>query len=145
MKDCTEYEIKDLTRHNLFEQFIISAFFHLKKTNPEFKTPERFNFFGYIETHRARICLRNGEPVGLLLCQIYPSTFDPTLKILYQDLLYGKPGTKAAKLLLDDFIAFGKANAQHILTMIAKGTNIKGRSLERLGFTKLEELYRMES
>jgi hypothetical protein len=59
-------------------------------------------------------------------------------------LLYGVKGTKAAYLLFKDFIDFGKSNANHIITMICKITNIKPESLLKLGFTEMETLYRLE-
>lgn len=90
------------------------------------------------------LCRRDGKPVGVMLSRLYDSILDPNVRILMQDLLYGKSGTRASKYLLADFIDFGKANANHVISMIGERTNIKGRSLENLGFKKLETLYRLE-
>lgn len=90
------------------------------------------------------VCFRDGKPVGFLLATMGPSIFDPNLKILSQQLLYSIPGTRASLLLLKMFIDFGHVYADHILTTIGTETNIKSSSLERLGFKKLEEKYRIE-
>lgn len=90
------------------------------------------------------ICRKGKELVGFLAASISLSNFDGTTRLLYQDILFAEEGTFAAKYLLDSFIDFGKKNADHILTVIGTGTNIKERSLERLGFQKLETVYRIE-
>lgn len=90
------------------------------------------------------MCFKDDEPVGFLAATIQHSFFDPHVKILYQHLLYSSPGTRASHYLIKEFIDFGKSNANHVITMIGAQTNIKSRSLEKLGFSKLEELYRME-
>lgn len=93
---------------------------------------------------RITICYRNGKPVGLMAARLSESIFDPEVRIFFQDTLYAKSGTRAAKLLLDDFIDFGRSHANHVLTTIGTRTNIRPGSLEKLGFKKLEETYRME-
>lgn len=93
---------------------------------------------------RFMICYRDNAPVGLMVSRLSKSFFDPEIKVLKQILLYGRPGTRAAYLLMQDFIDFGRANADHILTMIGSETNVKRQSLEKLGFQKVEELYRIE-
>ena len=80
-----------------------------------------------------------------MLARLYTSIFDDETKILQQDLLYARPGSRASKVLLDDFIDFGRKHADHILTTIGTETVIKGESLEKLGFSKLETTYRMET
>lgn len=105
----------------------------------------KFKIRIYAFDHRITICRKDGRPVGAMLSRLYGSIFDDGVKILYQDLLYAKPGTRAAKLLMDDFIDFGRSNANHIISAIGEHTNIKRRSLEKLGFKKLEELYRLET
>ena len=98
----------------------------------------------YADHHRLILCRRDQEPVGVMLSRLFPSVLDPKIKILYQDSLFVVPGTRAAKILMDDFLTFGKANADHLITCIGSQTRIKGASLQKLGFTKLEELYRFE-
>ncbi len=79
------------------------------------------------------------------MAQLYPHPFDPDVTVLKQDLLYVIPGyPKATRALLHHFIDFGKAHANECFTMLAMQTNIKPRSLEKLGFTEVETLYRLE-
>lgn len=98
----------------------------------------------YVRHHRVVVCYRNWVPVGVMLSRLFPSIFDRNKVILYQDLLFAEKGTRAAKLLFEDFVDYGKSNANHIITMIAEKTNISPRSLEKRGFKKLETQYRLE-
>lgn len=97
-----------------------------------------------VRDHYLSICYRDDEPVGLMVGTLTGSIFDQKIKILRQITQYAVPGTQAAYWLMQDFIDFGKVNANHILTNIGARTNIKPRSLEKLGFSELETLYRME-
>lgn len=90
------------------------------------------------------VAFRDGAPVGFLLATGFKSFFDRELKILKQQILYATPGTRASYYLLEEFIDFGKSNANHVISSIGTETNIKPRSLERLGFKKFEELFRLE-
>lgn len=106
---------------------------------------ETFDYLDYAINNLLWICRRDGRPVGAMLASIQISVFDPDLTILVQDSLYvPESGNRAAFLLLREFIDFGKSNAKHIITMTASGTNIKARSLEKLGFKELERHYRLE-
>jgi len=97
-----------------------------------------------VEENLAWVCERDGEIVGIMLARLYPSVFDPGKLILFQDLLYVKKDVRrAAYLLLAKFIDFGKTRADHIFTAITDHTNIKGRSLAKLGFSKIQEQYRL--
>ena len=104
-----------------------------------------FDFISYAEKRVFFLCRKNGEPVGIMLCSLFRSGFDRSKTILMQELLYVKsPEFKATYKLLHHFIDFGRSQANHVITMIGLKTNIKARSLEKLGFKKFEELYRME-
>lgn len=98
----------------------------------------------YASRHRFVVCKRDGVIVGVHLSRLAESGFDPDVCIAIQDLIWCAPRTRAAYWLLRDFIDFGKANANHVITMLTPYTNIKPASLERLGFQKLETLYRLE-
>lgn len=83
------------------------------------------------------------NPVGFIAGKMYGSFFDPDTRILFQQILYAeKP--RVTHALLREFIDFGRLHVNHVISCIGEQTNIKQRSLERLGFTKLEEVYRME-
>lgn len=91
------------------------------------------------------ICKRNNEITGHLICRLFESPFDVDTKILYQLAFYAKPDSgRTAYHLFQKFIDIGKKEANHIITMLTSRTNIKPRTLENLGFTELETLYRME-
>lgn len=105
---------------------------------------DKLNIGSISENEYLWVCFRDDEPVGLLLASLGSSFFDRTVRILTQYLLYCKPNTRASYYLLKTFIDFGRLNANHLITMIGSETNIKPRTLERLGFNKLETLYRME-
>lgn len=130
---------EELTTHDLV--FMGRSFYELSE-----RIGHKFNWqnFHLPVGYRLTFCYRDDAPVGYMIARLSGSVFDSTLKVLRQDLLYAKPGTRAARILLNDFIDFGKRNANHVITNIAETTNIKPRSLEKLGFKKLETLYRME-
>ncbi len=103
---------------------------------------KNFNFDRYAKNHYLWVCWREGKPIGLMMAQLYGSVFDPSTKVLYQDLLYCKKSSgRAAFLLMQEFIAFGRANVKMVFTCRAKCTNVKEITLNRLGFQKAEELY----
>lgn len=106
---------------------------------------KNFQFISYVRKNLVWVCKKDDRIVGLMMARLYGSIFDPETKILFQDLLYVKAGApKAAYLLLKCFLDFGKSNADHIFTSTTDKTNIKGQSLERLGFKKIQEQYRLE-
>ncbi len=105
----------------------------------------KFDMLDYARRGMFLVCYRRGQPVGVMLARLYSSVFDPTVTILFQDILYvRKSSGRAAFLLLKAFIDFGRANADLVFTMVTKNSNLKGTSLEKLGFVRAEVLYRME-
>lgn len=115
-----------------------------ERYNGRFKAGN-FDLREYVGRNLVLVCRRDGEVVGILLAQQFRSVFDNHTQILMQDLLYAKPGAIwAARLLLDQFVDFGKRNANHVFTMTTPQANIKGKSLERMGFRKIEEIYALE-
>lgn len=106
---------------------------------------KNFNLYEYAKQHRVVVSRNHdGELVGVMLSRLGFSIFDPSIKVLRQDLLYARPQTRAAHYLIQEFIDFGERNANHIITTINRKTNIKGSTLEKKGFQALEVLYRME-
>lgn len=103
-----------------------------------------FKIWEFIDKHYLSFCYRDHEPVGFLAASLFKSFFDPKCVILKQNVLYSSPGSRASLLLMKDFIDFGKQTANHVITMIGEESNIKPSSLEKLGFRKLEEIYRLE-
>ena len=142
------YTIKKLSSKDLDDPEISLFLVRVGKTaNEIYGDKFQWNSFyinHYIYHHRVVVCFRDWIPVGVMLSRLFPSIFDRNKVILYQDLLFAEKGTRAAKLLFDDFLDFGKSNANHIITMIAEKTNISDRSLRKKGFKKLETQYRLE-
>lgn len=103
-----------------------------------------FDIKAYADKHPLFVCYRDGNPVGFLAATFSNAFFDPKLKYLYQQLLFAFPGTRASHHLLKAFIDFGNKYADHIFTARGLETNIKSSSLERLGFKKTEEIFRIE-
>ena len=88
---------------------------------------------------------RNGEVTGIFVAFLYPSVFDSETKMLQQQLFYVKPDSgRTAFHLFKKFIDIGRLEADHIITTLTSQTNIKPETLEKMGFEKLETLYRME-
>lgn len=97
----------------------------------------------YIKNYYCFVAYRDKVPVGFLLATVAPSMFDVTVTLAEQRVLYSKT-PRATVELLRYFIDFGKASSKHIVTCIGEHTNIKPASLKKLGFTKIEEIYRLE-
>lgn len=91
------------------------------------------------------IAHRDDKILGSILGSLGRAALDPTLKVLYQDQLYVKKSSgRAVYLLMKEFIDYGRANANLVFTCRGKYTNLKGSSLERLGFQETETLYHLE-
>ncbi len=105
---------------------------------------EKFSCEQYVKTGAILLCRREGKPVGLLLMRVMTSVFDNKTKILTHDLLYAEPGTRAAHILFNAYVDFGRRTVDHVTMTIAEHTNIKPRSLEREGFVKLQTVFRLE-
>lgn len=101
-----------------------------------------FDFHTYARENCIWMCRKKGVLVGVLLARLFPCGWDPTNKTLYQDGLFClKSSGKASYLLLKEFIDFGRKEANLVFTCRTKYTNVKEKSLERLGFYKTEELF----
>lgn len=143
----TDYKLIELTKSNIRKYLYPMLDMGQEarhKAGREFKNVD-FNLVKYVteSTTRVVVCEADGRLVGFMFCFLGESLFDSRVKILQQDLLYTK-SKRATYLLLKDFIDFGKRNANHVVTMIGPDTNIKGESLEKLGFKHIESMYRME-
>lgn len=147
MRSSTTYTIAPLEESTLDEEtvrFIVEIMRDLEK-GPYGEVFDPFNFsiarYFAIGGH-VFLARRDGKPVGVLLTRLLTSVFDSNLRILHQDLLYSR-SPRVTKLLMEFLIDFGRRNANHVISMIGAGTNIKPRSLERLGFSQFETLFRL--
>ena len=127
----------------------IAEFFYQEAPNVEKIFDHRFawaefDISSYALHHCVWVCLRAGIPVGIMMAQLFPSIWDGK-KVLMQNLLYCKKSSgRAAYLLMKEFIDFGRAEASLVFTMTTKNTNVKEKSLQRLGFKKVEEHFLLE-
>lgn len=88
---------------------------------------------------------RNGEIRGLHISWLFKSPLDMNTKVLQQQLFFVKPDSgRMAYHLFQKFIDIGKTEANHIITMLTRHTNIKPKTLNSMGFKELEVLYRLE-
>ena len=145
MIDTRRISSRDFTEDKLIRDFILYAAADANQC-----TGNSFNWYNfpldYFDHHYVNMAFRLGEPAGLMMASLTRSVFDSDKILLRQDLLWVPKGGGfgVSRRLLQDFIDFGRLNADHILTTRSRATNIKGRSLERLGFCELETFYRME-
>lgn len=93
--------------------------------------------------HLVLVAYRDDVIAGFTIGIISVSVFDITLKTLNQLTIYSDYPIATAKLVRY-FIDFGKANANLISMNTSKFANIKGSTLEKLGFAKGDTEYRME-
>lgn len=98
----------------------------------------------FADRHYLAIAYLDDRPVGLIAGVIGPNILDKERIILKQVLLYVRPGSLCAYALLKEFIDFGRQTVDDIFTVIGAKTRIKPRTLERLGFSYCESIYRME-
>ena len=144
-----KYELERFTREVVFDEEMLAFFVEVaaraSSMYGEKFNWEKFDLYKYLRTGGFLfVCRKNKKPVGLCLAKLYFSVFDGETKLLRHDLLYGEPGTKAGYLLFKAYLDFGKHNANHILGTIGEHTNINPRSLEKLGFKKLDTIFRLE-
>lgn len=136
---------KDLNDH-LKE--IVDLFMFAMEVFPKFKARDlTFSVWNYMKVENGRVTLaldQDGKAVGCMCARLTYGLFDQKPS-WFQDLFLVFPGhPRAAHLLFGDFIDFGKSHAKYILTCKSERTNVKTSTLERYGFSKLEEYYRME-
>jgi len=142
-----KYTIKKITGKQLDKVHSRYIYEASVKLNAAHGSPFFFHAFPvkrFADEQHLWICYRDKVIVGFLAATMTSNLFDPSIKQLKQTLLYADPGTRASKYLLENMIDFGRLHANHIHCVIGQKTNIKPRSLERLGFKELETTFRME-
>lgn len=104
------------------------------------KVPEDLDLDWYCKRGRVTLAWRGGEIIGCMMVSPGRSVWDSRL-FLYQDLLYAV-GYGAAYALLRDCVEFAKSKGYMVHAVDASGSN--GKGLKRLGFKRLETVYRWE-
>ena len=88
---------------------------------------------------------KNDVITGFHISFLITSPLDVNVKLLQQQLFYVMPDSgRMAYHLFQKFIDIGKSEANHIITMLTRHTNIKPETLGRWGFKELEVLFRLE-
>lgn len=88
---------------------------------------------------------RRGEIRGVHVSWLARNPIDMEILQLHQQLFYVIPESgRMAYYLFQKFIDIGKSNANHIITMLTRHTNIKPETLKKFGFNELEVLYSLE-
>lgn len=91
------------------------------------------------------VCLRDGKITGHMIANLFTSPLDESVRILYQVSFHAKPDSgRTAYHLFQKFLDIGKTRANHVITQRTPHTNIKASTLENMGFTEMETLYRLE-
>lgn len=125
-------------------KFLESSAEYLSNKYGTFKGWRDFDFDSYFKNGWLLVCKRDDKLIGFMLIRLYKSVFDNKTVLLRHDVLYGLNGTRAAYYLFKAYLDFGKKNADHILGTLGEHTNIKPSTLEKLGFKKLDTIYRLE-
>lgn len=91
------------------------------------------------------VCRRDGEVRGHMIAYLTECPLDTKIKVLQQVSFYVKPDSgRTAYHLFRKFLDIGKSEANHIITMLTRHSNIKPSTLENMGFKELEIVYRLE-
>lgn len=141
----TKYQLQ-LVNEETFQDYVVFFLNAASELQAIYKTKYDWGLSKireYASKNRLVVCTLDGNPVGFMASQMFFSAFDQSTRILYQDLLYSHH-PRATILLFKDFLTFGKAHADHVISAIGKKTNLKAKSLKALGFEELETVYRLE-
>lgn len=88
-----------------------------------------------------------GESTGFIGGVFTQHVFNPEIRVLSESFWWVAPeyrGTRAGLLLLNEFVAFGKANAHWVSVGIEEKSPIHERCLTKRGFKVLEKNYLLE-
>lgn len=83
-------------------------------------------------------------PVGFIAGMVSGHWMNPEIQVLTELLWWVDPqfrGTRAAALLLEEFVAFGREHCEWIICAIGRETQVNPRALERHGFEAFEQNY----
>ena len=131
VKRITDYDAKIL-------KYILESGLEISKIYGD-----KFNWLNFkinqvLKEHYVWLCLDSKEELkGIMIATLSPCFWDPSLKMLRQELIYTSNPIATAELIRY-FIDFGRNNANHVIMCIGEKTNIKESSLNKLGFDKLE-------
>lgn len=86
-------------------------------------------------------------PVGFIAGVVTPHLFNPQIRVLAETFWWvaeSRRGSRASLLLLEEFIKWGKANADWVTFALEHRTPVKESSLIRRGFHLQEKSFLLE-
>ena len=147
MRTTATYTTKVLTLENLSNYEVVLGFMaDIYSSKYESKLDLRnLDLRQYVKHGRVVLVIDEVAQLimGVYLAQVYRASLDPTKRICYQDLMWAR-SPRAFKMLMDDFLTFGRLSADHIISMVGPTANLSEKSMRKLGFTPVETLYRIE-
>lgn len=142
------YTVRKITGHYDIDNDMLYFFYKCAESHSEnlgLKYDiDNFSLEDYARLNQVWFCFKDGKPVGFMLAVMGPASLDSNYIVLRQTFLYALPGTRGASYLLKEFVDFGKRHANDVLITVGKYTNLKPRSLQRLGFGEWETIYKLE-
>lgn len=100
-----------------------------------------------IDEHIFLIAERCGERAGFVAGYFTPHLFNPEIKILCELFWYvntNHRGSGVGRLLMNEYVAFGKKKAQWTTFSINRFTKLNERSLIKRGFSEHERTFLLE-
>jgi hypothetical protein len=100
-----------------------------------------------IETQLVLMAERDEERLGFIAGVLAPHTFNPAIRVLSELFWWVTPehrGSRAALLLLNEFVEAGKTMADWITFGVETDTLVNEHSLTKHGFRLKERCYLME-
>lgn len=99
-----------------------------------------------INEHVFFVAEKNSLPIGFIAGYFTPHLFNPEIKILNELFWWTQKGHhRAAFLLLQEYLRFGKSNAQWITLSLNRFTPINEKSILKRGFHEHERTYLLEN
>ena len=107
--------------------------------------PETLKFL--IENHIVFICDKGQAPVGLIVGLLNAHLFNPEIKVLTELLWWVDEehrNGRAGLMLLNEFVKFGKEQADWITMSLVSNSNLNPKTLGKFGFKAVESSYLLE-
>lgn len=145
----TDYTIERLNGPEDFDESVVKYLYEeAPKISELFENVFNYENFSPLLLANKAIFLvgkRNGEVRGHMIACLSRSPLDTKITMLEQISFYVKPDSgRTAYCLFSKFLDIGKSEANHIITMLTRHSNIKPSTLEKLGFKEMEVVYRLE-
>lgn len=108
----------------------------------------RFQLLAMIEGHLVLVAEReDGELLGFIAGFVGPHPYNPSLRVLSEAFWWvAEPhrGGHVGAILLEAFVAWGRANVDWVTMALERGSPVKEDSLLRRGFRLQERNYLLE-